>query len=242
MNALRRMSKTKGQKSRLWNHRSTMMTSLVFHPSTSLRACPERAEGTCFALCILIFVVAGCQRENEDTGLTVQMEQLTQQNEQLQGQVDQSKAENKKLKEQVQVLSGLSEDVRGENLYSIERITIGRLSGFFDKDKDGKREKMIVYVTPVDKEGDGMKATGAANVQLWDLYKADGEALLGEWDIEPDELKKFWFKTLIAVNYRLAFDIRDVVKSFDEPLTVRLTFTDYLSGKVFKDQRVIKPR
>jgi len=209
---------------------------------------PRSGKGLlCSAFCLLssilcLLLVSGCQKANEDTELTVQMEQLTQQNEQLQEQVDQSKTENKKLKEQVQVLSDLPEDVRGENLYSVARITIGRLSGFFDKDKDGKREKMIVYVTPVDKEGDGIKATGAANVQLWDLNKADGEALLGEWDIEPDELKKFWFKTLVAVNYRLVFDIPDTVKSFDEQLTARITFTDYLSGKVLKDQRVIKPR
>ncbi|MBL7185229.1 MAG: hypothetical protein ISS70_02805 [Phycisphaerae bacterium] len=203
----------------------------------------------CSAFCLLssalcLLPVAGCQNEkaNEDKALIVQMEQLTQQNEQLREQVDQSKNENTRLKEQVQVLSGLPEDVRLENLYSLDRIIIGRLSGFFDKDNDGKREKMIVYVTPVDKQGDGIKATGAAKVQLWDLNKANGEALLGEWDVEPDELKKFWFKTLVAVNYRLEFEIPDTVKSFDEQLTVRLTFTDYLSGKVFKDQKVIKPR
>ena len=174
--------------------------------------------------------------------MTVQIEQLTQQNELLQEQVGQSKTENKKLREQVQILLGLPEDVRLENLYSVEQIKIGRLSGFFDKDKDGKREKMIVYMTPVDKEGDGIKATGAPNVQLWDLNKANGEALLGEWDVAPDELKKAWFKTLIAVNYRLVFNLPDTVKSFDEQLTVRIAFTDYLTGKIFKAQMAIKPR
>ena len=226
MNAPHSMSKAKDQESKLWNHRSTMMTSLISH----------------FAFCILIFLVAGCHKANESAAFTVQIEQLTQQKEQLQEQLDQSKTENKKLKEQVQVLSGLPEDVKLEIVYSIQRIKIGRLSGFFDKDKDGKREKLIVYVTPIDKDGDGIKATGAVNVQLWDLNKANGEAMLGEWDVEPDELKKVWFKTLVALNYRLAFDIPDTVKSFDEKLTARVTFTDYLSGKVFKDQRVITPR
>ncbi len=226
MNAPCTMSKTKSQESKLWDHRSAKMTSLFFH----------------FAFYVLIFLVAGCQKPNEDSALTVQMKQLTQQNEQLLEQVDRSKTENKKLKEQVQVLSGLPEDVKLENLYSIQQVRIGRLSGFFDKDKDGKREKMIVYLTPVDKEGDGVKATGAANVQLWDLNRTNGEAMLGEWDVEPDELKKVWFKTLIAVNYRLVFDVPDTVKDFDEQLTARITFTDYLSGKIFKDQLVIKPR
>ena len=46
---------------------------------------------------------------------------------------------------------------------------------------------------------------------------------------------------MVKVNYRLTFDITDKVTSFDEPLTVKVTFTDYLSGKVFKKQKVINP-
>lgn len=174
--------------------------------------------------------------------MTVQMEELAQQNEQLQEQIDRSKTENSKLKEQLRVLSGLPEDVRLEKLNRVQQIRLSRLSGFFDKNKDGKREKMIVYITPVDEQGDGIKATGAASVQLWDLNKADGEAMLGEWDVGPDELKKAWFKTLIAVNYRLVFDTPDAIENFDEQLTIRIAFTDYLTGKVFKAQMVIKPR
>lgn len=226
MNSLQRISKAKGRESRTSSHRSRMMFSRFFH----------------FAFSILIFLVAGCQKNNEKAELIVQMEQLTQQNEQLQEQIDQTKTENKELQKRVQVLSALPGDARVENLYSVQQIKIGRLSGFFDKDKDGKREKIIVYITPVDKQGDGIKAAGTANVQLWDLNKTNGEALLGEWDVEPDKLKKAWFKTVLAVNYRLAFDIPDTVKSFDEQLTVRITFTDYLSGRVFKEQKVIQPR
>ena len=226
MNAPRRMPGTTGQESPFLYHRSAMTTLLSF----------------CFAFCISILLGAGCQKANDDTPLVVQMEQLTQQNEQLQEQIDQTKTENRKLEERVQVLSALPGDARVENLYSIQKIRISRLSGFFDKDKDGKREKIIVYVTPIDKQGDGIKAAGAANVQLWDLNKANGEALLGEWNVKSDELKKLWFKTVLAVNYRLVFDIPGAVKNFDEQLTARITFTDYLSGKVFKDQKVIQPR
>jgi hypothetical protein len=174
----------------------------------------------------------------------VQIEELTLEKEQLQEQIEQAKSENEQLKEQLQTLSGLPEDVRLENMYSLEKIKLGRLSGFFDKDKDkdGKRETLIVYVTPIDNDGDGIKATGSMNVQLWDLNKPGSEAMLGEWDVPPGELKKLWFKTLLAVNYRLTFDISDKVEKFDEPLTAKVSFTDYLSGKVFEDQKVIKPR
>jgi hypothetical protein len=82
---------------------------------------------------------------------------------------------------------------------------------------------------------------GSVDVQLWDLNKKGSEALLGQWQVKRSELKKLWFATLITINYRLTFDVGDKVEKFDEPLTVKVTFTDYLTGKVFKEQKVIKP-
>ena len=189
-----------------------------------------------------VLVVSGCQKSDEVAPLKLQIHKLTLEKTQLQEQIAESKNENEQLKEQLQTLSGLPEGVRLENMYSLDRVKLGRLSGFFDKDKDGKRETLIVYATPIDKDGDGIKATGSMNVQLWDLSKPEDEVLLGEWNVPPGELTKVWFKTILAVNYRLTFDISDKVESFAAPLTARITFTDYLSGKVFKDQRVIKPR
>lgn len=226
MNVLSRMLKIERQESQFRHRRLATMALSFFH----------------FSFCILMLFGAGCQKPDEDTPLVVQMEQLTQQNRLLREQIEQSKTENRELEERVEVLSALPGNARVENIYSIEQIRISRFSGFFDKDKDGKREKLIVYITPIDKQGDGIKAAGAANVQLWDLNKANGEALLGEWNVGPDELKKAWFKTVLAVNYRLVFDIPEAVDNFDEQLTARITFTDHLSGKVFKNQRVIQPR
>ena len=193
-----------------------------------------------FCLC----VVAGCENANSiRTPLVEQIGNLTEQNKQLENQLEQTRAENKQLTKQMHVLSGLPEEVKGENVYRLEQIEIGKYTGFFDKDDDGTKEKLIVYIQPIDEEGDIIKATGAVDVQLWDLDSSEtNQALLGEWDVEPGELKKLWFSSLVTINYRLTFDIADKVKSFDEPLTVKVTFTDYLSGKVFKEQKVIKPQ
>jgi len=193
-----------------------------------------------FCLC----VVAGCENANSiRTPLVEQIGKLTEQNKQLENQLEQTRAENKQLTKQMQVLSGLPEEVKGENLYRLQKIEIGKYTGFFDKDDDGTKEKLIVYIQPIDEEGDIIKATGAVNVQLWDLDSSEtNQALLGQWHVEPDELKKLWFASIVKINYRLTFDIADKVKSFDEPLTVKVTFTDYLSGKVFKEQKVIKPQ
>jgi len=199
----------------------------------------------CFLSSVLCFLsfAAGCENANSiKTPLVEQIGNLTEQKTQLENQLEQTRAENKQLKKQMHVLSGLPEQVKGENLYRLGKIVIGGYTGFFDKDKDGEKEKLIVYIQPIDEEGDIVKATGAVDVQLWDLNKEEGQALLGQWRVKPGELKKLWFSTLITINYRLTFDIADKVKSFDEPLTVKVTFTDYLSGKVLKEQKVIKPQ
>jgi len=192
--------------------------------------------------CALMYMLAGCGNANKKPSLVEQIKQLKEENTQLTRQVEQSANENKQLKKQIQVLSNLPEEARAENLYRLQRIEVTRYTNFYDKDKDGQKEELIVYIQPFDEEGDIVKATGAVDVQLWDLNKKETDkALLGQWHVTPEQLKKLWFATLITINYRLTFDVAGKIDDFDKPLTVKVTFTDYLTGKVFEEQKVIKP-
>jgi hypothetical protein len=136
----------------------------------------------------------------------------------------------------------LPPEVRLEDLYDLQKIKITRYTNLYDKDKDGKKEELLVYIQPIDEEGDIVKATGAVDVQLWDLNKEDGHAQLGQWHVTPSQLKKLWFATLITINYRLPFDVADKITGDEKALAVKVTFTDYPSGKVFEEQKIIKPR
>ena len=136
----------------------------------------------------------------------------------------------------------MPDDVKLENISSLKTVQIGRYTNLFDKDKDGRIESLIVYIQPLDEEGDKAKWPGAVDVQLWDLNSPQtSQVLLGEWHVRPAELKKLWFSGL-STNYRLTFDITDKIETYQEPLTVTVTFTDYLTGKVFKEQKAIEPR
>jgi len=220
----------------------------IVHPPSSIvgRGARDEARGTRAALlllcfCTLMHFTGGCENAGPPrVVLDKQIDRLRQDKTQLQQQIEQAGAENEKLRERLQILSGLPAEVKGENLYRLQSIKISRYTNFYDKDKDGKKEQLIVYIQPIDEDGDIIKVAGAVDVQLWDLSKEQSQALLGQWHVGPDQLKKLWFTSLMT-HYKLTFDVADKVGEFKEPLTVKVTFTDYLTGKVFQEQKVIKP-
>lgn len=201
-------------------------------PSTVLRT---------WLITSVLTVAAGCGGTDKGVVLQDEIQSLTDEKAQLQKEMDRTKTENEQLKKQNKVLAGLPEEVKGENLCNIEEVQITKLTNLYDKDKDGKKELLIVYIQPIDKEGDVTKAPGEVDVELWDLEKEPGQARLGKWRIEPKELKKLWFSTVMGTNYRLTFDIGGIAIDPMEPLTVKVAFADYITGKVFKEQRLIKP-
>ena len=97
----------------------------------------------------------------------------------------------------------------------------------------------------VQTDGGAMFVAGMSKIEeppINDYWTVPGETeLLAQWQVGPKELKKLWFASLVTINYRLTFDVSEKVKTFDNPLTVKVIFTDYLTGKVFSRQKVINP-
>jgi hypothetical protein len=198
--------------------------------------------GTIILTACLIAFTCGC-----DNGympkptLADRVNMLTSEKADLQNRLLKASEENEQLKKQVEVLAALPEGVKGENLYHIDDIKISGYTDLYDKDKDGTKETLIVYIKPIDDNGDTLKAPGAVDVQLWDLNKEPENALIAKWRVEPGELKELWFATLLASNYRLSFDVAGKIDDFTEPLTVKVAFTDPLTGRVLNKQYMIKP-
>ncbi len=194
---------------------------------------------TSVALFFILFSF-GCNSNNEIKKLKTQINNLNEKNAQLTKQVEQVNSEKKQLESQIYTLQKLPENAKGENLYKLENVKIHNYSTLYDENKDGKIDTLIVRIQPVDNFGDVIKAAGSVEVELWNLNKPEGQAKIGSWIVGPEELKKTWNDTLVA-NYRLSFDVSGKIDKFDEPLTLKITFTDYLTGKVFKEQKVLKP-
>ena len=154
--------------------------------------------------------------------------------------LEQCQVENVQLQDQVKAMAALPRDSR-ENPYKLTGIRTARYTGFYDKDEDGRREKLLVYLQPIDENGDIIKAAGTVHAQLWNLEDPNGAALLGQWQVQPAELHKLWISALVS-EYRIPFDVSLTPELLARPLTVKVAFTDYLTGEIFREQHVIKPQ
>jgi len=201
----------------------------------------KNAKYALLVVCAVV-IITGCENSKSNSPLIDEMNALKQEKTQLRERVEESEKEVEQLKEQVRVLSGLPGEEKAENLYRVGKVKTGRYTNLYDEDEDGRYEKLMVYLQPIDEEGDVVKATGSVNVQLWDLNKEADKALLGEWHVGAGELKKLWFATIVTINYRMTWDVSDIISEYKEALTVKVRFTDYLTGRVFEEQKVITPR
>jgi len=214
-----------------WKRRSGVVSLRGSRTPTHLRIC---------ATSFLLFL-AGCGIGTErKTPEELRAEKLQQEKASLKGDVEQHRVQIEQLRAQIRELSALKD--KPNNPYELTSLRIAKISNFFDKDRDGIQETLVVYVQPIDTEGDVVKAAGTVSVQLWNLNNPNGQALLGQWKVEPAELRKLWFNSLAITSYRLTFDRPDAVGVFSEPLTLRVTFTDYLTGETFLAQQVIEPK
>ncbi|MBM4024499.1 MAG: hypothetical protein FJ280_03725 [Planctomycetes bacterium] len=193
-------------------------------------------------LALGLLFVAGCGIGSERISpFEIRARELEREKAQVAGQLEQCQVELAQVKAQVQALSALPQGEK-RDLFALRAVKISRFTGFYDKDEDGRREKLIVYLQPLDRTGDAVKAVGSVSVQLWNLESPDGQALLGQWQVQAQEMSQLWFNTLTSPGYRLTFDAPTTPQILAQPMTVRITFTDYLAGGVFTDQYVIKPR
>ncbi len=191
---------------------------------------------------VVLMTLVGCnEAEKQPDPMAQRIQVLEQENADLNEKVETLEATRSSLRKNLEVLSGLPDKTRLDDLCPLESVKLTRYTGFYDKDDDGTRESLIVYVQPIDTQGDTIKTPGAIDVQLWDLAKEPDGARLGQWHVGPKELHKLWFSTLMKTNYRMIFPIPESAGKLDKPLTVKMTFTDYLTGQVFEQQHVIEP-
>jgi len=194
-----------------------------------------------FAGILIVVGMVGCNAEATNE----RFRQLDQQVRQLSGQVDKLNGELaakealiEAQRQQITTLQRLG-DKRLEKLYYVTALQIDRLTGGANYDDKPGDDGVTVYLRPVDQDGHVLKAAGEIRIQLLDLANPDGQHLLGEYRLDVDHARKAWHGRLMTNHYTIKCPWRTGPPAHDD-ITVRAEFTDFLTGKTFLDQKLVK--
>jgi hypothetical protein len=127
---------------------------------------------------------------------------------------------------------------RVDKLFTTHGLRLGKLTGGWDADVSKPGDEGIqVFTVPTDQAGDEIKATGTFVIDAFDLSKG-GEVRLGHWEFPTEEASKKWLGN--ALQYGFVFEVPWQTIPTGDEVTIRVTFTDELTGRVFTAQRAVK--
>ncbi len=129
---------------------------------------------------------------------------------------------------------------RLEYLFRVDKIDIGGYSAGVNLSGKGEGHDAVrIYLVPLDKDGNAIKAAGAVRIQVFDLA-AGPEFLVCSCDFPVETIGKYWLGQFLSYYYK--FECKFAAPPQHPNLTVRVTFTDYLTGREFETQKVFTVR
>jgi hypothetical protein len=194
------------------------------------------------SLLVLLPAVSGCQfLFGSPSKANIQLRKETQQ---LQGQIAQLKLRHDA---DAATIAGLTqrtgtvptlEPARLEKLFTVHGIRVERLTGGADLDpaRPG-HEGVKVYVGLLDQYGDEIKSAGSFVVEAFDLAESQSPRL-GHWEFPVEQAQQNWHSFLTRYEYVLTCPWQTAPRHAD--VTVRVQFTDELTGRQFTGQSVVK--
>jgi outer membrane murein-binding lipoprotein Lpp len=193
----------------------------------------------CVFLCALVvplLFVAGCSKPDKaNIALRKQIQDLESQISNLQRQRDGDQATIRALESRATTIPTLPHD-RLEQVFTTHGLKIGRLTGGADADPSKQGDEVLrVYAVPTDQRGDLLKAAGSFAIDAYDLSMPPDENHLGHWDVTTAEAADNWFGNAVMYGYTFTFPWQRAPRG--DRVTVRVTFTDALTGRQFTSQK-----
>jgi len=191
---------------------------------------------TIFASCCFA-VIAGCV---DNTDRLIQLEkQLDAECEKtrlLTRKVESLTTELSEKQQQIQSLQNLGPD-RLKHLFKLKKIEISRYTGAINTDEKPGHDAIKVIFETVDKDGHVLKTAGDIKIRLFNLAaKTPDKTLLKEIFLPVEKASGKWSGWFS--HYSITCPLPSDTSLFGNEVTVRVTFTEYLTGKVFTAQKL----
>ena len=190
-----------------------------------------------FLSALLLVLCSACGKPNA-ANIT-----LRKQNQDLQSRVDQLQRELGATKASVAALESNATTVpvlpsqRLEKLFTTHGIQIGRLTGEADLDPTQPgNEGMKLYVVPTDQHSQPLKAAGTFTVEAFDLSQ-NGENRIGRWEFPIEKGQENFYSMFMLYTYAFPLPWQQLPKA--KTVTLRVAFTDALTGRTFTEQKAV---
>jgi len=157
---------------------------------------------------------------------------------QLQLELAQKQIHLERVQKQLETLRGLPTD-RYDFLIRVSRIRCGRFTRALDENQDGRDDTVVVYLELYDMEEDEIKAAGEVEIELWDLEAEQGRRRIGQWRFGLEETARHWLSGPLTDHYKFKLTWPETSRPRHPNLTLKLSFTDALSGNVFELQKLL---
>jgi hypothetical protein len=196
-------------------------------------ACPALAAAA------LLLPFAGCGKPNRaNIILRKESQDLRSEITRLQQRQKADEATIAGLTNRVGSLPTLPPD-RLARLFTVHSIRLGRMTGGADLDasKPGQ-DGLKAYVELLDQHGDEIKSAGSFVVEAFELAGPEPRRL-GRWEFPVEKAQDHWHNFLTRYEYVLPLPWQEATPAASD-VTVRLTFTDELTGRQFTEQSVVK--
>ncbi|MGD0462883.1 MAG: hypothetical protein ABSB74_10385 [Tepidisphaeraceae bacterium] len=183
-------------------------------------------------------LLAGCQGPSKvNIELRKQNQQLAARIDELQRRHDADEATIRGLQSRATTVPVLPEDEL-DDLFTTAGLQFGRLTGGYHPDPNQPGDAMLkIYVVPIDRQGDEIKAAGTFHVELFDPALGATNRI-GEWDFDLQAAKADWYGSGLLYTYVLSCPWQTV--PVHDKLQARVTFRDALTHREFTVDREVR--
>lgn len=173
--------------------------------------------------------------------LEQQVTQLGEDNTRLGRELVECRASNEALGRQLAECRDLPPDLIPK-LFTVRSLKIGSLTGGADYDGRPGDDGVTVYLTPLDRDGDPIKAAGEIEIFLYDLTAPARPREVGHYVTnEPGELSRMWYSGWMTNHYTIKCEWPpNAPPPATREVQVRATFLDWLTGEKFVATKQVK--
>lgn len=166
----------------------------------------------------------------------------------LKEELERNELYNQALQQEVQALRGHTSLVPGPGgtltppaAYPVRSLTLGRSTGGTASDRCPGDDALAVLATPLDPEGQAIKAPGTLIIQAVEINKQGLKQPLSSWDIPPAKLRETWKSGGLfssgGYNLTLPWKVWPSTNRLRVVATLRLT-----DGRVFEAEKDVTIR